>query len=121
MNFLGCFLCELVLHPSVLTARGQKPVNATFLGRAIKGYDPVVYFTDGQQAKGASNYSFESNGADWRFFTVAHRGLFNADPAKYSPHYTGYFVWAVSKGCKAAIDLGARGIASSPVYPNYYM
>jgi len=106
---------------AALSVRAEKPVNTTFLGVAIKGYDPVAYFTDGRPEKGDSDYACEWNGAEWRFASAAHRDLFKADPAKYAPQYGGYCAWAVSRGYTAGIDPDAWKIVNGRLYLNYSM
>ena len=66
------------------------PVNTTFFGVAIKGYDTVAYHTRGQAIKGDSRYAFEWNDAKWYFSTAANRDLFAGDPERYAPQYGGY-------------------------------
>jgi YHS domain-containing protein len=121
MKNIRRILCGLVLLATALVARAEKPVNTTFLGVAIKGYDPVAYFTDSKPVKGESDFSFEWNGAEWRFATAAHRDLFKADPAKYAPQYGGYCAWAVSRGYTAGIDPDAWRIVNGRLYLNYSM
>lgn len=113
---LAALLC-VVLAASVL--RAEKPVNTTFTGVAIKGYDPVAYFTEGKPAKGSSDFSYEWNGAEWRFASAANRDLFKADPVKYAPQYGGYCAWAVSRGYTAGIDPEAWKIVNNRLYLNY--
>jgi len=113
-------LAVLFLAAAVFV-RAEKPVNATFLGVAIKGYDPVAYFADGKPEKGDSDYACEWNGAEWRFASAAHRDLFKADPAKYAPQYGGYCAWAVSRGYTAGIDPDAWKIVNGRLYLNYSM
>lgn len=112
--FLGAFVLA-----TALAVRAEKPVNTTFLGVAIKGYDPVAYFTDGKAVKGDPDHSFEWNGAEWRFASAAHRDLFKADPVKYAPQYGGYCAWAVSRGYTAGIDPDAWKIVNGRLYLNY--
>lgn len=99
--------------------RAEKPVNTTFTGVAIKGYDPVAYFTAGRPAKGNSDFSYEWNGAEWRFASAANRDLFKADPVRYAPQYGGYCAWAVSRGYTAGIDPEAWKIVNNRLYLNY--
>ena len=99
--------------------RAEKPVNTTFTGVAIKGYDTVAYFTAGKPVKGNSDFSHEWNGAEWRFATTANRDLFKADPVKYAPQYGGYCAWAVSRGYTAGIDPEAWKIVNNRLYLNY--
>ncbi|MDF3059093.1 MAG: hypothetical protein K0R17_3308 [Rariglobus sp.] len=99
--------------------RAEKPVNTTFTGVAIKGYDPVAYFTVGKPVKGETEFVHEWNGAEWRFSSAANRDLFKADPVKYAPQYGGYCAWAVSRGYTAGIDPDAWKIVNGRLYLNY--
>ena len=103
--------------PAALCA--EKPVNTTFTWVAIKGYDPVAYFTVGQPTEGSRDFRHEWNGAEWRFATAANRDLFKADPVKYAPQYGGYCAWAVSRGYTAGIDPEAWKIVNHRLYLNY--
>ena len=49
---------------------------------AIKGYDPVAYFTDGKPVKGKPDIVFDWHGATWHFATTEHRDLFIGNPDK---------------------------------------
>jgi YHS domain-containing protein len=101
-------------------ARAEKPVNATLFGVAIKGYDPVAYFTDGKPAKGDSKFSHEWNGAKWQFASAEHRDLFKATPEKYAPQFGGYCAWAVSQNYTANVDPeNAWRIVNDRLYLNY--
>lgn len=99
--------------------RAEKPVNTTFTGVAIKGYDPVAYFTAGKPMKGSSDFAYEWNGAEWRFASEGNRDAFKADPVKYAPQFGGYCAWAVSRGYTAGIDPDAWKIVNSRLYLNY--
>lgn len=99
--------------------RAEKPVNTTFTGVAIKGYDPVAYFTAGKPVKGSADFVYEWNGAEWRFAKAANRDAFKADPVKYAPQYGGYCAWAVSRGYTAGIDPEAWKIVNDRLYLNY--
>ena len=96
-------------------------VNTNWRGLAIKGYDPVAYFTDGGPVEGSSDFEHKWNGATWRFASAAHRDLFAADPGKYAPQYGGYCAWAVSQNKKAPIDPEAWRIVDGKLYLNYSM
>ena len=65
-------------------------VNTNFFGVAIKGYDPVAYFTEGEAVKGKSKFSYSWNEAKWYFVSEANRDLFASDPERYAPQYGGY-------------------------------
>ncbi|MBN2418721.1 MAG: YHS domain-containing protein, partial [Deltaproteobacteria bacterium] len=66
------------------------PVNSDAEGLAINGYDPVAYFILEKPVKGAKEYTFNWNGAEWRFSSSRHLDLFKSDPEKYAPQYGGY-------------------------------
>ncbi|MGR5457454.1 YHS domain-containing (seleno)protein, partial [Vibrio alfacsensis] len=72
-----------------------------FFGKAIKGYDPVAYFTVGKPLKGDSDITYEWNGAKWYFSTQENRQQFVSNPTAYTPQYGGYCAWAVSQGYTA--------------------
>lgn len=97
-----------------------EPVNTGLFGNvAIKGYDPVAYFTDGKPVKGSKEHSFSWMGATWYFASAAHRDSFAAAPEKYAPQYGGYCAWAVSQGSTAGIDPEAWKIVDGKLYLNY--
>ena len=88
-------VCLLVLSfdgiASVYAFLGKKSeINATWGEVAIKGYDPVAYFTEGKPLKGDKQFETEWKGAKWRFANERHLALFKADPAAYAPQYGGY-------------------------------
>lgn len=65
-------------------------INMDNNGLAIKGYDPVAYFTMNAPVKGSAEHSFMWKGAEWRFASAEHLELFRSDPEKYAPQYGGY-------------------------------
>lgn len=95
-----------------------EPVNKAFDGVAIKGYDPVAYFTDRRPVKGSRELEYVWMGARWRFSIAGHRDLFINDPGKYAPKYGGYCAYAVSQGSTADIDPEAWNIVDGRLYLN---
>ena len=73
-------------------------------GIAIRGFDPVAYFTDAQAVPGKPTIQYLWKGATYRFATVEHRRLFAADPTHYVPQFGGYCALAVSLGTTADGD-----------------
>jgi hypothetical protein len=65
---------------------------------AIKGYDPVAYFTLGKPAPGLPEFEHAWNEHLYRFSTAAHRELFKADPVRYAPQFNNFCAMALSKG-----------------------
>jgi hypothetical protein len=93
-------------------------VNKTSDGVAIKGYDPVAYFTDRKPVKGSKDFEYVWEGAKWRFSNAGHKDLFIKDPDKYAPRYGGYCAYAVSQGTTADIDPDAWNIVDGRLYLN---
>jgi len=85
---------------------------------AIKGFDPVAYFTDGKPVAGSKEFAFQWMDATWRFASAQHREAFAADPARYAPQYGGYCAYAVSQGGTADIDPAAWTIVGGKLYLN---
>ncbi len=113
------FLFILSFAFTALAAHAEKPINTTIFGVAIKGYDPVAYFTEGKPVEGKSDFTYEWKGAKWHFTNAAHLDAFKSDPEKYAPQYGGYCAWAVSQGYTASIDPAAWKIVEGKLYLNY--
>jgi YHS domain-containing protein len=74
-------------------------------GVAIKGYDPVAYFTIGKAKKGKSSFSTSYHGVNYRFSTAADLNSFLANPEKYEPQYGGWCAYAMGHdGSKVEVD-----------------
>jgi len=101
-----------------LGAQEADPVNTTKEGLAIKGYDPVAYFTLSKAYRGKPDITYEWRGATWRFVNEEHRELFAGNPEKYAPQYGGYCAWAVSRGSTADIDPHAWVIHDDRLFLN---
>ena len=87
---------------------------------AIKGYDPVAYFTQNQAVQGSDKYSYRWLGATWQFASAENRDLFIAEPAKYAPQYGGYCADGVSFGTVTTnVDPKAWRIIEGKLYISY--
>jgi YHS domain-containing protein len=93
------------------------PVN-TADGIALKGYDPVAYFTDGHPTKGEDQYSFQWKGVTYRFASAENLQRFKAEPEKYVPQYGGYCAYAMSLDRIADIDPYRWAIVGGKLYLN---
>ena len=95
--------------------------SATFIqsGKAIRGYDPVAYFTESKAVKGDEKLVFKWNNADWYFSSQKNLDLFKANPGKYAPQYGGYCAYGLSNGYKAPTDADAWTIENGKLYLNY--
>jgi hypothetical protein len=82
-------------------------VNTDKDGIALKGHDPVEYFTHNRPAKGDPTRTVTYQGATYRFASEENKKLFEESPAKYAPQFGGFCAYAVSKGYTAGIDPAA--------------
>jgi len=110
--------CAILLLFAAMPAHAVDPVFSAD-GAAIRGYDPVAYFTEEKAVAGKPEFTAEYQGATWRFASAANRDAFVADPAKYAPQYGGYCAWAVSQGYTAPIDPDAWTVRDGKLYLNY--
>lgn len=111
---IGAWL--LTITPPAL-AGGQVNTNAD--GVAIKGYDPVAYFTKGRPVRGTEEFEHEWQNAKWRFSNAEHRDLFAGEPDRYAPRYGGFCAGGMALGWKAPIDPEAWVIVDGRLYLNY--
>jgi len=65
---------------------------------AIKGYDPVAYFTQQRATPGQAEFEYRWDEQRWLFSTAKHRDLFKADPVKYAPQFANFCAVALSRG-----------------------
>lgn len=111
------FVITLMFASSALAL---DPVYTTlFSNDAIKGYDSVAYFTEGEPVKGQAEFSIEYQGANWLFSSQENLKLFSANPEKYVPQYGGYCAYAVSQGYTASIKPELFTIHNGKLYLNY--
>jgi YHS domain-containing protein len=94
-------------------------VYSSWLGAAIRGYDPVAYFTEGKPVEGSREFSHEWKGATWRFATAANRDAFAAAPEKYAPQFGGYCAYGVANGYTVSTVPEAWTIVEGKLYLNY--
>jgi YHS domain-containing protein len=65
---------------------------------ALKGYDPVAYFTLGKATLGSPDIDYEWDERRYRFASVEHRDAFKADPVRYAPQFANYCAMALAEG-----------------------
>jgi YHS domain-containing protein len=111
----------------VFLAGGAAPVLADatvntgyFDGVAIKGYDPVAYFTENRAMKGSEEFSYDWLGTPWYFANAKHREMFQRNPISYAPQYGGYCAGEVVGGSVTVdIDPEAFKIIDGKLYLIY--
>lgn len=109
-------LCASVLS---LPAHAGSLISQSSSGVAIKGYDPVAYFTDNKPVKGSEEFSHRWLGATWNFASAEHKEMFVADPIKYVPQYGGYCALSMTDGSRYEADPYSWRIVDGMLYLNY--
>jgi hypothetical protein len=71
---------------------------------AIRGYDPVAYFTQGRPMRGQPDFEHAWDGYRYHFVTAENRDLFKADPVRYAPQFEGLCAIALVDGYKDVAD-----------------
>jgi len=107
------------LTPMAAHADKDPVYTGAFSNVAVQGHDPVAYFTEGEPVKGDRDFSFNYQGAEFRFASAENLALFKADPAKYASQYGGYCAWAVAQGKTAKGDADHWRIVDGKLYLNY--
>ena len=104
----GAFYC------GTATAQNASPVAGTRV--ALKGYDPVSYFTDGKPETGSGEFTFAFDDTTYWFKSAEHRAKFAADPEHYAPQFDGYCAVQLSRGRKVEADPEAWAITNGKLY-----
>ena len=110
------FLAAVLLAGAALA---EKPEIFSDRAGAIRGYDPVAYFTEGKPVKGKTEFTHQWKGATWRFASAANRDRFAAAPEKYAPQYGGYCAYGVASGYAVKTEPDAWSVVDGKLYLNY--
>jgi len=88
-------------------------------GAALRGYDPVAYFTDGKPTRGTSAHKYEYKGSTFYFATAANQRRFVRDPAKYAPQFGGFCAFGAANGYKVSTQPDAFAVVDGKLYLNH--
>ena len=91
------------------------PINEE-AGVALKGYDPVVYLTEGAARRGSAENSLRWADVEWRFSSSENMDLFASGPETYAPQYGGFCATAVASGFTADIDPEVWQVEAGKLY-----
>jgi len=118
-NIVKWLLMLTLFQFSGMSSAGE--INKGYFGNvAIKGYDPVAYFTEQRAVKGSENFSYTWLGAEWKFSSQTHKKLFSENPVQYAPQYGGHCSDGISYGSTTTnIDPQAWRIIDGKLYLNY--
>ncbi len=88
-------------------------------GIAIRGFDKVAYFTEGDAVEGKASIAAKWKGAIWQFSKQEHLDLFKANPEMYAPQYGGYCAYGVAVDNLVKIEGDLWDIVNGKLYLNY--
>jgi hypothetical protein len=119
--FLALALVIHSAHAQNGSGLRQQQFNVSKDGLAIRGYDPVAYFTRGKAVEGSKEINWMVSGITYRFSTTQNRDLFKADPGKYEPQYGGWCAYAMgASGDKVEVDPETFKITNGKLFLFYH-
>ncbi|STQ90781.1 YHS domain-containing (seleno)protein [Iodobacter fluviatilis] len=93
-------------------------INVDAKNVALKGFDPVAYFTVHSPTLGNAAYSANHNGVTYHFSSQENLAKFNANPAYYAPQFGGFCAMGVALDKKFDGDPEAWKIVEGKLYLN---
>jgi len=100
--------------------KSASTLNVDGQGVALKGYDPVSYFSPGGPARGRASLAATHEGAIYRFASAANRDAFKANPARFAPAYGGFCAMGVALEKKLDVDPQLWRIVDGKLYLNVH-
>ncbi|MBL6617220.1 MAG: hypothetical protein ISP49_16820 [Reyranella sp.] len=83
---------------------------------ALKGYDPVAYFTLSTPTPGIAEYDYVHDGVRYFFANAQHRDMFKANPEKYAPQFGGACANNMANGLRRESDPTVWAIMGDKLY-----
>lgn len=113
--------CTLTLTAFAQDATGLRKKHFNLAnGIALKGYDPVSYFTQNKAIKGNKELAVSHQGIVYYFSAAANKDAFKLNPFKYEPEYGGWCAYAMGdNGEKVSIDPATFKILNGKLYLFY--
>ncbi|NOS56793.1 MAG: YHS domain protein [Cyclobacteriaceae bacterium] len=106
------------LFRTIFLKAEKPPVFSTKEG-ALRGFDPVCYFTIGTPQKGSADYAYLYNGAIWHFVSAENLSTFKTNPSQFVPQFGGYCSFGMASCYKADTQPDAWTIIDGKLYMNY--
>jgi YHS domain-containing protein len=103
---------------SATTVHAETVYNVNWKGLAVKGYDPVAYFTEKMPIKSNEQFELEWEGAWWRFASSENLEMFRKTPERHVPLYGDYCAYGVAVGALYDIKPEAWSIVDGRLYLN---
>jgi len=95
-------------------------LNVDAKGIALKGFDPVSYFSTSGPVPGKADLVATYEGATYQFANSQNRNAFTANPDKYTPAYGGFCAMGVALEQKLDVDPQLWRIVDGKMYLNVH-
>ncbi|MFZ3081582.1 YHS domain-containing (seleno)protein [Rhodoferax ferrireducens] len=95
-------------------------LNVDANGIALKGFDPVSYFSPSGPVPGKAELFAKYEGATYQFASSQNRDTFSANPAKYTPAYGGFCAMGVALEQKLDVDPQLWRVVDGKLYLNVH-
>lgn len=116
---LLCLLVTLNINSQIDNSYKTRHFN-TEKNIALKGYDPVAYFTQNKAIKGSNKYTVNLDGIIYYCSSQINKDLLTKSPTKYEPQYGGWCAYAMgAKNTKVEIDPETFKILDGKLYLFY--
>ena len=114
-------ILRVVLAASLLIASTVVSAGEYFErdGVALRGYDPVSYFTEGKPQPGLPAHSYVYKGSKFQFASADNQKLFVENPDKYAPQFGGFCSYGTAQGYKVSTQPDAFSVVDGKLYLNY--
>jgi len=94
-----CLAVLAAAGPAILARSGDVADAAVLPDTlALRGFDAVTYFLDGEPRAGRPAFELNWRGRAWRFASAANLAVFRDHPAVYAPRLAGYDPVGVAQG-----------------------
>ncbi|MGI9402508.1 MAG: YHS domain-containing (seleno)protein [Rhizobiaceae bacterium] len=115
---IGATTAALTVMLAASAMAGPYDVNKTNTGLAMRGYDPVAYFTDKKPTPGSFGITVVHNDAVYRFASEENKAKFKENPEAYLPQYGGYCAFGLAQGVKVDADPELWTVVDDKLYLN---
>jgi YHS domain-containing protein len=105
-----------ILSVAALAASSTLSAQVAEPRLALKGNDPISYFTDARPVKGSSTISYDFQAQRYQFSSPKNRQLFMADPARYAPQFGGFSAAELPAGKRAEADPSVFLVRNGKLY-----
>ena len=108
----------LMVSTKFAAAKNLPELNLSSSGLALRGYDPVAYFTQGQPVMGDASLALSYKGGTYHFASAEHQQMFVENPERFLPQYGGYCAYGTAVGAKVDGDPNLWTIVDDKLYLN---